>query len=131
MNQVLDLLCWPAPEDEAMTGIYETRLNRGIRQSQQYWLYADTGEVLVEHLCFLLSIPHSPMQSVLLLNLCLRSSSAYLLIRREDCRTESLSHAVINASYGLLNDAVEIPVRSSKVLSDFGSDICSLFVGIR
>jgi hypothetical protein len=131
MNQVLDLVCWPTPEDEAMTGIYETRLNRRISQSQQYRVYADTGEVLIEHPCFLLSIPRSPMQIVLLLNLCLRSSSAYMLIRCGNCRTASSSHAVINASYGLLKDAVEIPVRSSKIFSDFGSDICSLFVGIR
>jgi hypothetical protein len=81
LNQVLDLLCWPSPEDEAMTRVYETRFNRGIGQSQQYRVYADTGEVFIEHLCFLLSISRSSMQSVLLLNLCLRSSSAYVLIR--------------------------------------------------
>jgi hypothetical protein len=102
---------------ETVAWIFESRLDIGILQSQQYRVYVYTLEAFVEHLRLLLGISRSSMQLVLFLN----SNLHHLLSRCQNqmsgYRTGSSSHAAINASYGLLKEEVETPVRSSNVLT--------------
>ena len=117
MYHLFDLLSWSSPEDKAMAGILEPRFDGRITQSQQYRIYVYTWEVLVKHLGLLLRIPRGPVQLVLFLDSylrCLISTCKDQILKN---LTGSSSHADINASYGLLKEEVETPVRSSNVLT--------------
>jgi len=102
---------------ETVAGIFESGFDSGVFQSQEYGVYVDALEARIEDLRLLLRVPRSPMQLVLFLNSYLRCLLSTCKGQILENLTGSSSHAAINASYGLLKEEIETPVRSSNVLT--------------
>jgi len=83
---------------ETVAGIFESRFDSSVFQSQEYGVYVDALEARIEHLRLLLRIPRSPMQLVLFLNSYLRCLLSTFKGQISKYLTGSSSHAAINAS---------------------------------
>lgn len=73
MNEVFDFLSRPAPEDETMSWIYVAWFDSRVMQLEQDGVDADSWEVIVQHLSFLLRVSCRSMKRILGLNSSLHS----------------------------------------------------------